>query len=190
MTLEKAAVEAVARTGGIIMRELHFEGFIDNEGYTNGVVLKRTVMEGKEFKDKCVSVLKEIQSIAAELGVVEETHNDLGEWKSIIPNCSVIAYFTDKECTLEEAMMALDKFLYGGDMNLNVEARGYSEESIESLDVTDMTIGGHNIYNEIDSHFGEYCHLIIQLHDENKNESLQGMNVFDNRFSWEWWQYK
>lgn len=110
-----------------------------------------------------ISVVGSIKSFAYTHGHVGEHHRGLGGELIYLDNCNLRIYYTDKECSLEDAMLALDTFLYSGDMKLKVDFCGYSEYTITGIDLDEFTIGGHNLNNEMSDHIGEYCHFIIEI---------------------------
>lgn len=92
----------------------------------------------------------------------------LGGTKILVPDVSMRIYYTDKECTLEEAESALLDKMYG---TLTVEASltGYSEYTITGLEITTFTLGNHDIITELESNIGKYCWIIIEECDCEEN---------------------
>lgn len=108
------------------------------------------------------SIINKIENYAQSNGFFANTHQGLGGKRSLIENCSMRAYFTQDESSLYEAQMKLVSMMYGGDMETKVSYVGYSEWTITGLDLDKFTIGGHDLTRELDSHMGEYMHLIIE----------------------------
>ena len=104
-----------------------------------------------------------IESFALEYGIFGNHKKGLGGTRSYIDDCNLKIYFTDKESTLEEAMEAFDVLIYGGDIKTKMDRVGYSEYTIEGIDLKEFTIGGHNLKSEIESHYNEYMHFILEV---------------------------
>lgn len=118
----------------------------------------------KENKDDygTDSIIDQIESYADTNGFTREKSTGLGGTQTFIRNCNMRAFFTKKECSLIAAQHALDTFMYGGDLATDTSYTGYSEWTITGMDLDEFTIGGHDLKNELDSHMGEYIHLIIE----------------------------
>lgn len=84
----------------------------------------------------------------------------LGKDISYIPNCCMSIWYTDEECTFDEAQEALCNYL-DGCMTVEVAYLGYSEWTITGLDLEEFKIGGHNLKKELEDHIGEYCWIRI-----------------------------
>ena len=144
------------------MAELHLKGYICHDGY--GIIAL-----GDNNPNKCdpwmcygTSIIDSIENFAEAHGMTGEHHKGLGGRKAYIDDCNMRAYFTDKECELEEAILAMDILMYGGDIKTRVDWCGYSEWTITGLDLEEFSIGGHDLEYEFSSHYGKYCHLIIE----------------------------
>ena len=138
------------------MAELHLKGYLcDN---FDGIVALKNAMSDR-YGD---SIISSIESFADKHGMSGEHHKGLGGRHAFIDDCSLKAYFTSEECEMEEAMLSMDVIMYGGDIKTRVDWCGYSEWTITGLDLEEFTIGGHNLESELRSHYGEYCHLIIE----------------------------
>lgn len=85
----------------------------------------------------------------------------LGKKRTIIDNANLRMWFSDEECTLEEAQMNFDCYMETGRLFTQGSYIGYSEWTITGFDVEDLTISSHDLDNELDSHIGQYCHLIL-----------------------------
>lgn len=85
----------------------------------------------------------------------------LGEYYTNLPNCNMRIYYTDKECTQEEAECALVDKLEGG-LEVDIALEGYSEYTITGYCLEKFTIGGHDLESEILNHIGEYCWIIME----------------------------
>lgn len=145
------------------MAELHLKGYLCSD-YNGIVALSDKNPDDFEYSWEIEehSIISSIESFADEYGMTGEHHKGLGGRRAFIDDCNLRAYFTDKECELEEAMMAMDMIMYGGDIKTRIDRCGYSEWTITGLDLEEFSIGGHDLESEFNSHFGEYCHLIIE----------------------------
>ena len=144
------------------MAELHLRGYICSDSY--GIIALRDSEPNEEYswRNYGTSIIESIERFADEYGLLGEHHKGLGGRKAYIDDCNMRAYFTDKECELEEAMLAMDVIMYGGDIKTRVDWCGYSEWTITGLDLDEFSIGGHDLTWEFSSHSGKYCHLIIE----------------------------
>lgn len=141
------------------MAELHLKGYICND-YNGIIALSDDKEDDYSFGNR--SIIDSIESLAYEYGMKGEHHKGLGGRRAIIDDCNMRIWFTDTECELEEAMMSLDNFMYGGDIQTKVTRVGYSEYTITGLNLDEFSIGGHDLKSEFSSHYGEYCHIIIE----------------------------
>ena len=137
-------------------RILHLEGYLGTD--YNGIISLKDYESDRYGK----SIIESIESFAEENGMTGVHNKGLGGRKAYIDDCNMRAYFTSEECDLEEAMLAMDNFMYGGDIKTRVDYEGYSEYTITGLDLEEFSIGGHDLEYEFKSHYGEYCHLIIE----------------------------
>lgn len=108
------------------------------------------------------SIVDSIKSYAESNGFVREHNKGFGGHQVFIRNCNMRAYFCKRECSLETAQRNFDALLYGGDLATETEYTGYSEWTITGMDLNEFTLGGHDLKRELDSHMGEYIHLIIE----------------------------
>lgn len=137
-------------------RILHLEGYISTDW--NGIISLKDDESSRYGK----SIIEIIESFAEENGMTGRHNKGLGGRKAYIDDCNMRAYFTSEECDLDEAMLAMDKFMYGGDIKTKTDFEGYSEWTITGLSLDEFSIGGHDLSMEFSSHYGEYCHLIIE----------------------------
>ncbi len=144
------------------MAELHLKGYICSDSY--GIIALRDSEPNEEYpwRNYGESIIESIERFADEYGLFGEHHKGLGGRSAYIDDCNIRAYFTDKECELEEAMLAMDVLMYGGDIKTKVNWCGYSEWTITGLDLDEFSIGGHDLEYEFSSNSGRYCHLIIE----------------------------
>ena len=84
----------------------------------------------------------------------------LGKDISYIPDCCMSIWYTNEECTFDEAQEALCNYL-DGYMTVEVAYQGYSEWTITGLDLEEFKIGGHDLEKELEDHIGEYCWIRI-----------------------------
>lgn len=137
---------------------LHIKGFLDRD--YNGIL---SVSDSfSEYGCSGGSIITMIESYAERNGLFGRTQKGLGGRQSLIENCNMRVYFTEKECSLYAAQVAFDAQMYGGDLKTKVSNVGYSEWTITGLNLDEFTIGGHDLEMEFGSHIGEYMHLIIE----------------------------
>lgn len=141
------------------MAELHLNGYICSDG--DGIIALTNEKESySSWRNE--SIINSIENFAYEHGMTGEHHKGLGGRMAIVDDCNMRIWFTDIECELEEAMMSLDNLMYGGDIQTKVTRVGYSEYTITGLNLDEFSIGGHDLESELRSHYGEYCHIIIE----------------------------
>ena len=113
---------------------------------------------------------------ADNVGLAKEHNKGLGGKRAIIDDCNMRMYFTNKECELDEAEIALlaklevegyldeheAKEELCGDFDLMTRLTGYSEWTITGYDVESCTLGGHNLLNILGSHIGEYVNIVVE----------------------------
>lgn len=113
---------------------------------------------------------------ADEVGWAKRHKKGLGGKKAFIQNCNMRMYFTNKECELDEAEIALLRKLevegylddheakeeFFGDFDLMTRLTGYSEWTITGCNVETCTLGGHNLLSILSSHIGEYVNIVIE----------------------------
>lgn len=146
------------------MAELHLKGYVWND--CDGIVgLTSMGPDDLTYSNSlyATSIVESIENFASEYGMTGKIHKNLGGRVAFIEDCNIRAYFTDKECELEEAMVAMDVLMYGGDIKTKVTYCGYSEWTITGLNLDEFSIGGHDLSREFDSKRGRYCHLIIEV---------------------------
>ncbi len=141
------------------MAELYLKGYLCND--YDGIIALTDDKESYSSWGK-KSIIDSIESFACEHGMTGEHHKGLGGRRAIIDDCNMRIWFTDTECELEEAMMSFDNLMYGGDIQTKVTRVGYSEYTITGLDLDEFSIGGHDLASEFGSHYGEYCHILIE----------------------------
>lgn len=143
----------------------HIEGYISNNGWSGEVTIG-----GTDFTDI-------MYSFADEVGFAKRHNKNLGGKKAFIDDCNMRMYFMNEECDLDEAETALLMKLDGagffddhdmketlyGDFELLTNYVGYSEWTITGLNVEKCTLGGHNLIDILNSHNGEYVHIIIEV---------------------------
>lgn len=113
---------------------------------------------------------------ADDVGFAKRHKKGLGGKKAFIYNCNMRMYFTNKECELDEAEIALLRKLevegyfdeheakeeLHGDFDLMTRLTGYSEWTITGYNVETCTLGGHNLLNILGNHIGEYVNIIVE----------------------------
>ena len=85
----------------------------------------------------------------------------LGRDINIIDDCSLRLYFTDTECSLEDADVALLSKLEGSYYS-DISLVGYSEYTITGYDVKKCQIGGHDLLSIIANYIGKYMILVME----------------------------
>lgn len=85
----------------------------------------------------------------------------LGRKITTIANAHLSIWFSDEECTLEEAQMNFESYVVTGNLLTQGHYVGYSEYTIEGFNVDDLIIGGHNLDYELKQHIGQYIHFIL-----------------------------
>lgn len=110
------------------------------------------------------------------VGYAKHHNKGLGGKRAFIPDCNIRMYFTNKECELDEAEIALlvklevEGYLddheareeLSGVFDLETRLTGYSEWTIIGYDVETCTLGGHNLLGILGSHIGEYVNMVIE----------------------------
>ena len=113
------------------------------------------------------------------VGYAKRHNKGLGGKRAFIPDCNIRMYFTNKECELDEAEIALlvklevDGYLddheareeLSGVFDLETRLTGYSEWTIIGYDVETCTLGGHNLLGILGSHIGEYVNMVIEAEE-------------------------
>jgi hypothetical protein len=141
---------------GIITR--NYDGFIDIDGY--------------DFVDL-------MYEVAAAVGFAKRHNKGLGGKRAFIDDCNIRMYFTNKECELDEAEIALlvklevegylddheAKEELSGVFDLTTRLTGYSEWTITGYDVETCTLGGHNLLDILGNHIGEYVNMVIEAEE-------------------------
>lgn len=148
------------------MAELRLKGYISRDW--DGIIsLSENNPNKCEYHSECYgeSIIDYIESFAKIYGITGEHNRGLGGRKAYIDDCNIRAYFTDKECELEDAMEASVVLMCGGDIKTRVDWCGYSEWTITGLDLEEFSIGGHDLAYEFSSNYGKYCHLIIECNE-------------------------
>lgn len=93
----------------------------------------------------------------------EKTDAEFGTKGIFIPNAHLSCWFSDKQCTLEEAQMNFESYLVMGNLLINGHYVEYSEWTITGFDVDCFIIGGHDLNEELKPHIGQYIHLILEV---------------------------
>lgn len=137
---------------------LYINGFLGRD--YNGIFCVSDSDDGYDCSGG--SIITMIENYAENNGFLGRINKRLGGKKSLIENCNMRVYFTEKECSLYAAQIAFDDQMYGGDLKTVVSKVGYSEWTITGLSLDEFTIGGHDLASEFSSHIGEYMHLIIE----------------------------
>lgn len=113
---------------------------------------------------------------ANNVGFAKRHNKGLGGKIAFIDNCNMRMYFTNKECKLDEAEIALlvklevEEYFdeheareeLCGDFDLLTKLTGYSEWTIIGYDVETCTLGGHNLLDILGNHAGEYVNIVVE----------------------------
>ena len=143
--------------------EKHISGII-RRNYDGGIDIG-----GSDFVDI-------MYNFADEVGFAKRHNKGLGGKKAFIYDCNMRMYFTNKECELDEAEIALLRKLevegylddheareeFSGDFDLLTRLTGYSEWTITGYNVETCTLGGHNLLNILSNHMGEYVNIVVE----------------------------
>ena len=147
--------------------EKHISGIIE-ENYHGGISI-----DGDDFVD-------EMYELAENVGYAKRLKKGLGGKKAFIDNCNIRMYFTNKECELDEAEIALlvklevEGYLDAheakeelcGEFDMEIRLTGYSEYTITGYCVETCTLGGHNLMDVLRNHLGEYVNIVIEAEEE------------------------
>lgn len=90
------------------------------------------------------------------------TDEGLGEEIISLPKVNLRIYATDKESSIDEAMISVLDALEGS-MECEASYYGYSEYTIMGLDVEKFCIGGHDLWEELKSYRGKYIHFVLDI---------------------------
>lgn len=115
-------------------------------------------------------------NFADNVGFAKEHNKGPGGKRAFIDDCNMRMYFTNKECELDEAEIALlvkievegyldeheAKEELCGDFDLMTRLTGYSEWTITGCDVESCTLGDHNLLDILGSHIGEYVNIVVE----------------------------
>lgn len=146
------------------MAELHLNGYVTkNEDQI--ISLSDEKKNKTDYDREAHSIVESVTEFAEDYGMVDYHNRGLGGTRAIIDDCNLRIYFTDNKCTLEEAMMAMDKLIYGGEIQLRTSLIGYYEYTITYMSLDEFSIGGHSLECEMESHIGNYVHIILECKD-------------------------
>jgi hypothetical protein len=70
-------------------------------------------------------------------------------------------YVSDAPMTEDEAVARLVATMYGGEMDANYVLSAYSESTVLELE-DGLTVGGHDLAQELRTHVGKYVVLVIE----------------------------
>lgn len=143
--------------------EKHISGIIERN-YSGGIDIG-----GYDFIDI-------MYDFAENVGLAKRHNKGLGGKRAIIDDCNIRMYFTNKECELDEAEIALlvklevegyldeheAKEELCGVFDMETKLTGYSEWTITGYDVETCTLGGHNLMNILCNHIGEYVNVVVE----------------------------
>ena len=90
------------------------------------------------------------------------TDGGFGEKFINLPKVNLRIYATDKESTIDEAMISVLDALEGS-MECEASYYGYSEYTIEGLNIDKFCIGGHDLWKELKSYRGKYIHFVLDI---------------------------
>ncbi len=144
----------------------HISGIVERN--YNGTIN----IDGSDFVDT-------MYDFAHAVGYAKRHNKGLGGKRAFIDDCNIRMYFTNKECELDEAEVALLIKLevegyfderevreeLGGQFDLMTRLTGYSEWTITGYDVEDCTLGGHNLLDILGDHIGEYVNMVVEAEE-------------------------
>lgn len=124
----------------------------------------------------CADFVDAMYEFADDVGWAMRHKKGLGGKKAFIDNCNMRMYFTNKECDLDDAEIALLRKLevegylddheakeeLSGDFDLLTRLTGYSEWTITGCNVETCTLGGHDLLSILSSHIGEYVNIVVE----------------------------
>lgn len=143
------------------MAELHIEGFIDLDNCFNITIGEKRSNISNYLLDS--SVGKRILDFAESNGLLYcETEVGLGTRSTVIENASIRIFISDAKCTLYESEKRLLDEL-NGLCEVQGFNKGYDEFTILGLEIDTLRLGGHDLNKMLESHIGDYCHLIITV---------------------------
>lgn len=90
----------------------------------------------------------------------------LGKRQTVIQNANLRCWFSDEECTLEEAQKNFESYLYTGNLFTSGHYIGYSEWTITGFELDSFVLGGHDLDAEFENHLGQYMHFILSDEQE------------------------
>lgn len=85
-----------------------------------------------------------------------------GGYDIVIPNCNLRIYATNDRSTLDEAQTYL-LGVFDGLTESDIYYWGYSEYTIVGLAVHSLTIGGHDLKEELKQYIGKYVHFVLEV---------------------------
>lgn len=91
----------------------------------------------------------------------KQVDEELGKKITTIKNANLRCWFSDTECTLEEAQMNFESYMATGNLLTQGHYVGYSEWTITGFEVDKLIIGGHDLEKELKDHTGQYIHFIL-----------------------------
>lgn len=91
----------------------------------------------------------------------EYIDDGLEEKTTVIPNAHLQCWFSDEQCTLEEAQKNFESYMLTGALITHGYYVGYSEWTITGFIVSGLKIGGHDLVQELKDHEGQYIHFIL-----------------------------
>ena len=132
---------------------MHIEGYISIDKFSMSKSNYYTIyIDGKSIREYIEDNVSESD--------IEYIESGFGEKHYHIPNCQLKIYYSDRECNLADAQNGFIKSLYG-DIEGHGSYYGYSEYTILGFDLETLSIGGHDLINELKTHEGNYVHILI-----------------------------
>ena len=140
------------------MAELLLKGYLrtDYDGHPGLDYRKNSPPSSPVTRSTVSSIPNEIQDRLS----YQMLDRGLGEKLTVIPNYSLSIWYTEDECSFEEAQEALLNKL-DGCLTVHTVFLGYSEYTITGLALDEFSIGGHDLERELRDHMGEYCWIRI-----------------------------
>lgn len=115
----------------------------------------------KRIKEKHSYLYSSIATEIMDYFKYKEIEEGLGKKITFIKNANLRCWFSDTECTLEEAQMNFESYMVTGNLITQGNYIGYSEWTITGFEVDKIIIGGHDLEKELKAHTGQYIHFIL-----------------------------
>ena len=136
--------------GGIVEMELILQGWITYDEDENVRLSRMRGLTGKSISELIMEYFNYVY-----------IDDGLGKKMTVIHNAHLQCWFSDEQCTLEEAQTNFESYMLTGELITHGYYIGYSEWTITGFIVSDLKIGGHDLVQELKDHEGQYIHFIL-----------------------------